>query len=978
MNFASQQSGKLDSRLLEIEDHFRRRQVRQALTALERLDKEGFSPHGINRGLHLLLLAQRAFANSAYQETILLCQEAFDEIGTTSLNYRIGRLQYLMFRAHAALGDLKAAEASARDSLASYRRVKDSEGIVNAYNALARLYYLRSDYAMAAEYVKEALQHSSTNPVENAQLLGNLGRIYILTGELDKAEENLRLALKVGTEHDLSKFLVNCHLSLGYLHLRRRQFVQAEKQLDTAKVIIAENDFQRERVIYLEYLGELALDKQDYVAAREYLEQSIKVGLKLAPESTLVSQSLRRLAEAEMELGHHERAMKTAQKALDLARKLGEKAEIALSHRVISGIFLARNELADARRHGLEGIEILREIGDSYELGRSIIAFGAIPPAGLSLSDRRTFPLLQEAEKIFLILDDDYHLACCRFETGRFLYRTGKNGDALEYLKESLKGFRSIGDKDGAVRVNEFLHSLSQSAIERAMSDENEYKIFGNLVSDSEEYKNLKTGSLEHLLNVLVKRTGADRGFVIDVVQGREPQVTVLYGIDEPAQSSLVEVFTELLKDRLQVDKPTLVLDCTNEPDFADLLPDEKGSVTSMIVLPLILGADVIGYIYLDRLSDSNGKGINPFTQSEIDFAVGFADLAAFKAADYQKEKLLEDNVRLKAQLLETCVFPNIITQSRPFMETLARVRQVANSNMAISLTGETGTGKDLLAKAIHYNSARRDKRFVSVNCAALPESLLESELFGYKKGAFTGADRDKPGLFEEADGGTFFLDEIADMPLSIQAKLLRVLEQQEITRLGDTKPHTVDVRVISATNKDLKAEMEERHFRSDLYYRLCALNFRIPPLRERKEDIPLLIDHFLEGGNCQISPDAMRYLIDHEWPGNVRELENEIKKLILLANNEGIIAPSLLSSRIVGEDRARFELGPDKIRMDSEDGFSLYDYLAEFEKRFIIRALKEQQGIKKRAADWLNIPESTLRLKLKQYNIDPKRLEIN
>jgi len=977
MSFTSQKPQELDSRLLEIEDLFQQHDFKQAIAVLERLEEDGYSPEGVNRGVYLLLAARRSFAQSEYQKTIELCQEAFEELGNTSLNYRIGRLQYLMFRAYVTLGDFRAAELAVRDSLASYRRVRDTNGIVNAYNGLARIYYLRSDYPMAAEYVNEAIQHAGENPIKKAQLLGNLGRIFLLTGEMDKAEENLRLSLEISRQQNLTSFLINEHLSLGYLYMRRRQFRLAEAELETASGLIDEHGNRRMHVIYLEYMGEMSLEKQDFVAAKEYLETAVKLGRDLAPESALVIQSVRRLAEAELALGHHDEAMRLAQKSLELAQKVGERVEIGLSHRVISAVFLAREEIADARRHSLEGIEILRKIGDTYELGRSIVAFGAIPPAGLSISDRRTFPMLQEAEKMFTILGDDYYLAKCHFEMGRFLHRIGKNGEALEHLKESLKGFRTIGDRDGVTRINEFLQSLSRSAIDRALSDENEFKIFGNLISDS-EYRNLKSGPLDRLLEILVKRTGSDRAFIINVVKGEQPEITTVYGIGEETHESLIDGFVELLNDRIAPESPTLILDCTNEIDFADLLPSDEGTLTSLIVLPLILGSEVVGYIYLDRLSNNNGKGINPFTQKDIDFAVGFADLAAFKTADYQKDKLLEDNVRLKAQLLEQCVFPNIVTQSRPFMETLARVRQVANSNMAVSITGETGTGKDLLAKAIHYNSNRRDKRFISVNCAALPESLLESELFGYKRGAFTGADRDKPGLFEEADAGTFFLDEIADMPMSIQAKILRVLENQEITRLGDTKPRKVDVRVISATNKDLKLEMHEKRFRSDLYYRLCALNFRIPPLRERKEDIPLLVDHFLEGSNCQISPDAMKYMIDYEWPGNVRELENEVKKLVLLANNEGMIVPSLLSSRILGEDRV--QTGDDSADgiMFTKDGFSLYEYLAEYEKRFIIKALKEQRGIKKRAADSLNIPESTLRLKLKQYNIDPKRLDIN
>ncbi len=229
-------------------------------------------------------------------------------------------------------------------------------------------------------------------------------------------------------------------------------------------------------------------------------------------------------------------------------------------------------------------------------------------------------------------------------------------------------------------------------------------------------------------------------------------------------------------------------------------------------------------------------------------------------------------------------------------LEMLAQLRQVIDSPISITIEGETGTGKDLLARAIHYNSIRRNKRFISVNCAALPETLLESELFGYKRGAFTGADRDKPGLFEEADGGTFFLDEVADMPLSIQAKVLRVLESKELVRLGETVPRKVDVRIISATNKDLKEQMAKRLFRQDLYYRLSALSYLLAPLRDRKEDIPLLVDHFLEESHKRVSQETMKALVAYDWPGNVRELENEMKKLVLLAGDNDEIGIDLLS----------------------------------------------------------------------------------
>ncbi|MFH1699150.1 MAG: sigma 54-interacting transcriptional regulator [Candidatus Zixiibacteriota bacterium] len=977
MDSTSQHTASLSPRLLEIESLFKQQKTRQALSALEKLAQVEYSPEGLDLGLYSLLLAERDFCDSDYQAMLKKCRVALDELGRTNLNNRIGRIQYLVYLAHSSLGDLKAAEQASRDSLASYRRVNDNAGIIDAYNALGKIYFIRSDYGTAAEYVNEAINYSPPDSKKAVQLLGNLGRIYLLTGDLDKAQENLEKSLNMAKKLELVSSIVSKQLSLGYLHIRRRHFYQAGIELTEADNLIREFGFQRERVISLEYQGELCFEKQDFVAAKNYLEEAISMANELAPQSSLMSQCLRRLAETELELGNGDLAMRHAQKALNLAKEIGEKAEIGMSHRVISAVFLSRNETADARRHSSMSIDILREVGDNFELGRSIIQYGAIPLAGVSISDRKSIPLLREAEKIFTVLGDDYYVSRCRFELGSLCHHLGKNGEALEYLNLSYEGFRNVGDKSRAKTVSDFLDSLSRNAVKKALSNKNEFKIFSNLISGS-EFENIKNDQLENLLEILCRKISVDRGLIIDLFENCNPQISAAYGLEESDFESVISGFSELMEEDLITDEPILILDGSNGAEFMELVPLRENDISCLIVLPLTFASKVIGYIYLDRLSQSPGKGINPFSQNDINFAVGFADLVAFKTTDLQKEKLLADNLRLKAQLLESCTFPNIITQSRLFMEILVRVQQVANSNMAISITGETGTGKDLLAKAIHYNSSRRDKRFISVNCAALPESLLESELFGYKKGAFTGADRDKPGLFEEADGGTFFLDEIADMPLSLQAKVLRLLENMEITRLGDTHPRKVDVRVISATNKDLKKEMDLRHFRSDLYYRLCALHFSIPALRDRKEDIPVLAEHFLDGGNCQIMPDAMKYLIDYDWPGNVRELENEIKKTVLLANNEGPITAALLSRRILGEDQINVMSIPNEEAYFTEGIFSLYDYIAEFEKRFIVKALKEQRGIKKRAADSLKIPESTLRLKLKQYDIDPKRIDIN
>ncbi len=394
-----------------------------------------------------------------------------------------------------------------------------------------------------------------------------------------------------------------------------------------------------------------------------------------------------------------------------------------------------------------------------------------------------------------------------------------------------------------------------------------------------------------------------------------------------------------------------------------DYLTLNSESVEAFISLPIQLSEEVSGLVYIDKI-DPNAAG---FTKANLDFAIAFSDILGFKSSEEQKRRLTQDNRRLKDQLQKQLAFPNFITASHDVLDILDRVMQVKDSPISIQIEGETGTGKDLLAKAIHYNSNRKDRRFISVNCAALPETLLESELFGYKRGAFTGAEGEKVGLFEEADGGTFFLDEIGDMPLSIQVKLLRVIEEKEVVRLGETFPRKVDVRVISATNKDLRALMEQGQFRQDLYYRLSTFAFRLPPLRERREDVPLLIKHFLAkfDAEVKIEPEAFNCLADYDWPGNIRELENELKKLVLLAGERKVISSYMISRRITEQTRSG---SPDHSAQNGS--FSLYEHLGRLEREYILKALRNSNWVKKHAAQLLAIPESTLRLKMKQYHL--------
>jgi len=405
---------------------------------------------------------------------------------------------------------------------------------------------------------------------------------------------------------------------------------------------------------------------------------------------------------------------------------------------------------------------------------------------------------------------------------------------------------------------------------------------------------------------------------------------------------------------------------------------------------------------YLERIVHlSKSKEI--FKELEVEYYVGAVDLAFaeffFDNEEYDKaeafleeaEKFFEESneakalelaLELKAKLNKAqswiekkidpeseYLFSSVITQDPQMLRILEKASGIKDSDITLLLEGETGTGKDLLAMAIHYESKRSNNNFVKVNCAAIPDTLLESELFGYKKGAFTGADQDKIGFFEQADAGTIFLNEIGDLHSRLQAKILDVIEDKVVTRIGEVKPRRVDFRVIAATNKNLDEEIAKGNFRSDLHYRLNVVKLTLPPLRERKNDIPVLIDHFLKkhslkGRTKEITfePEMMSVFASYDWPGNIRELQNEIMKLIV-ENNGNKLNRLSLSSRLHKncEQSGNFS---------DKKGVPYHNRIAEYEKDLILKALEENDWIKEKAAKALRIPVNTLKNKIKKNNI--------
>jgi len=416
----------------------------------------------------------------------------------------------------------------------------------------------------------------------------------------------------------------------------------------------------------------------------------------------------------------------------------------------------------------------------------------------------------------------------------------------------------------------------------------------------------------------------------------------------------------------LQKREPDLVLCDLMLPDGSglDLLREIKSQNPSIAVIMITAHTSTKSAVEALK-AGAHDYIAKPFDIDELKIIVR-------KAAE--RKELEDENIHLRTALEERHTFANIIGKSAKMQEIFGIVQRIARTTSTVLISGESGTGKELIARAIHYNSGRRGK-FVGINCGAMPETLLESELFGHERGAFTGAIREKRGLFHEADRGTIFLDEIGETTPTVQIKLLRVLQDRVVRRVGSNVEAQVDVRVIAATNRDLGESIRNGNFREDLFYRINVIPITLPPLRQRKEDIPLLVDHFIAKFSSQlgvpqkrISADAMRLIEKYLWPGNVRELENVIERMIALEASEVLTTKSLPEHVLLGgaiPDIATFDLPP--------EGISLQDHLESIGKIFMLKALERSGGVQTQAAELLRMSFRSFRYYAKKYDLIPR-----
>lgn len=427
-----------------------------------------------------------------------------------------------------------------------------------------------------------------------------------------------------------------------------------------------------------------------------------------------------------------------------------------------------------------------------------------------------------------------------------------------------------------------------------------------------------------------------------------------------PASSRNDQLLFKIIERALWQKSPVMIDGLRDHPSFQRSSPADVQKKVSVVCVPLLVGEKASGALVLERKD-----GFDPFSDKNVELLLSFLKPI---------NKILEtsfDLQKIKGVSPEDSGSP-LVGQSPDFRRIIALVDKVKDRDASVIICGESGTGKELVARAIHQRGARQKGQFVAVNCGAIPELLLESELFGYVKGAFTGAMRDRAGLIEEANGGTFFLDEICDLSPHLQAKLLRLLQEREIRRIGENRTRRVNVRFISATNKDIEEQVKRGKFREDLYYRLKVITIELPPLRQRKEDLLFLLNHYIDKyciemkrERAYFSPCAMEWLLNYDWPGNVRELQSEIQRCLILSGDDALIREDSLSSKINPQRKSR--------------GTSPYDFAhakAEFEKRFLNQALARWSYNRSKTARAIGMSRQGLFKLIKKHDIKSPKIK--
>ncbi|GAB1365696.1 hypothetical protein MASR1M36_05670 [Candidatus Cloacimonadaceae bacterium] len=887
-------------------------------------------------------------AEEVFKEAETMYSLASDHGGLAAIYNNLGVLY--MFQ-----GDWEKSEAYFLKSLALEKQYYNLNGISVCYNNLGGLMDDKGDPAKSLYYLEEALkiQKLLAEPYNITNIYNNIGVTLMDHGEFVRAEEALKKSLETAIEFAFYRNIIASLNNLGALSFKKGNWTESIEYYEKAIKKSQETGFNEGLLRSFNNLGEVYEKQNELNLAYDLYFK----GLELLPsvsDDYIKAELYGNLGSVFTKLHKFKEAYRYLVESLDFFKSLAARDKIIEGCQKQAYYFIMTRNVESADYYISEAQKLALEQNLHFEVGRSYYLRALLERKNPEAAKE----YLNEAIKLFVEAGSNYELSLANYELAGVLLDLKDWEQALQILKNNKK----IIQQYGSIKLLEQNDILLQRISREFASQMEEIKFEENLLNQFYEItQKLNTLTdldvlIEHSLNSLVEISEADGGILSLHPNPNLPdawEYRIFKNVSH--ESKYYDQFENLCAQVFISNK----LENIKQPNFAPVY-------NNILVLPLSIRKNTLGVVLLFCES-----GSHYFSERIINLLSALSNQIIVIIENIRSANLEKSHATIREQLNASNIYANIIGKSPEMLKIFEIIEKVKDAPTTVLLEGPSGTGKELIARALHYSSNRRNKAFVAQYCGALPETLLESELFGHVKGSFTGAAYDKKGLFEIADGGTFFLDEIADISQSTQAKLLRFLQEGEVKRVGATKTEKVNVRVVCATNVSLMEKVKKGDFRLDLYYRLNVIRIDVPPLKSRVGDIPLLAIHFLDKYTKRmdkkvsgISSDAMKSLELYDWPGNVRQLENEIERAVTLVEPGAFIKADDFSEEVY-----RYAEHNKTLNMLSGRK-TLKDAIEELEKQMIMNCLENYQGDETQAAKELGISRSVLSKKMQRYEL--------
>jgi DNA-binding NtrC family response regulator/tetratricopeptide (TPR) repeat protein len=889
--------------------------------------------------------------NGDHPKAIAMLQAALrDHAESGAIN--LGHIYVALSRTYRSISEYPIARDFAHRALESFRQNGDWRGLAESYFGAGVADIHEGNYEAGLDNLEQALKLIGDRPAAYV-----LGRTYAnMAGAcwfLKRPQEGIDYLKKAITYYERTDHKTNAadgYNNLGINLILIGQWDRAQEALERAFSLATEVDERGAKVpMILDSLGELHMLRGDLDQAKDYLTRAVALATENG-NKWYAGQALRTLGRCCLAIADPANALEKAKEALNLAEIIGDRQAICESRLIAAESYLQTRQLEDCARElqrvnaeTTESATDLSFTGEAHRLsGMLNMAQGDAAAAAQHFGS---------SVSIFDMLGDRYRAARAHLELGR-AYAMIRPERAGEHLSRALNTFRELGARLDLSRAEEELRDLARATPEHSEGPSALTQLLTLRLAEAVASRELL---LRELAAVMRQETGAQRVVITERGERDVPRVVIAMGCTS-TESQKIAMDLDAIDDDSSRDRY-----CRKHDADVILLKSSNAPSAKMYLAPR------------NRANLPKGVALEPLLRVvELGMDVCALRAGAQKSGTHEHAD----------ELTGTSLMPGFIHSSPAMTQLVEEVHKIRSSDVTVLVTGESGTGKELVARAIHAISSRRAKVFVPFNCTAVPKELSEGYLFGYRRGAFTGAVNDSQGVIRTAAGGTLFLDEVGDLPLDVQPKLLRFLQEGEIQPLGEQRPSKVDVRIIAATNTDLEDMVAQGRFREDLYYRLNVIRLRVPPLRERRSEIPTIVNYYVNHYSAkfgrkdiQITPQAVDLLMVSDWPGNVRQLCNEIQRTVARAEDGTVITPEQLSPELKRTSSPTLPAAAVSITsLPSSSlpttGGTLADVVAEVERRMISDALRRHNGNISRAARELGLTRRGLYLKLERHDL--------